>query len=267
MLHYPHLNRVAFSLGPLSVYWYGIMYLLGFSGAWGLLRWRIKKNPALPWTSENLSDIIFYSALGVVLGGRIGYVLLYDFPEFLRAPWLIIKIWDGGMSFHGGLMGVIIAMAGYARKIGGNFGDLTDFIVPVVPLGLGAGRIGNFINDELWGRITTMPWGMVYPQGGPWPRHPSQLYEFFSEGVVLLVLLWWYSSKTRPRYAVSGLFLLSYGAARCTLEFFREPDAQLGYVCFDWMTMGQLLSLPMLCAGAGLLFFAYRAPCVPSRTP
>lgn len=298
MLQYPAINPVAFSIGPLAVHWYGLMYLLGFVAAWFLLNWRMKnfhsKREAKPsslgsdphppvrslpfterlafasprkicfsasqsqWTRENISDIIFYGALGVILGGRIGYILFYNFSEFLHSPLMIFKIWQGGMSFHGGLIGVIFAMLLYSRKIHGHPADLTDFIAPVVPIGLGAGRIGNFINGELWGRVTDMPWGMVYPQWGALPRHPSELYEFLLEGVLFFIILWWYSSKPRPRYAVSGLFLVCYGVFRFFVEFFREPDAQLGYLLFGWVTMGQILCVPMILIGVGMMGYAYR---------
>lgn len=257
MLQYPSINPVALSLGPLAVHWYGLMYLVGFLGAWILLTFRTKKSNGL-WSGENVSDIIFYGALGVILGGRIGYVLFYNFAEFLQSPLMIFKIWQGGMSFHGGLIGVIVAMALYARKIHCRWIDLMDFIAPVVPIGLGAGRMGNFINGELWGKVTHVSWGMIFPSGGPQPRHPSELYEFLLEGVLLFVILWWFSSKPRPRYAVSGLFALCYGCFRFFVEFFREPDAQLGYLFFNWMTMGQILSLPMIVLGVGMIVFSYK---------
>jgi phosphatidylglycerol:prolipoprotein diacylglycerol transferase len=258
MLQYPFINPVAFSIGPLSVHWYGLMYLIGFVAAWLLLNWRCRGGScARPWTKENISDIIFYGALGVILGGRVGYILFYNFAEFLHSPLMIFKIWQGGMSFHGGLLGVIIAMLLYSRKIHCHLADLTDFMVPVVPIGLGAGRIGNFINGELWGRVTDVPWGMMYPQGGALPRHPSELYEFLLEGVLLFIILWWYSSKPRPRYAVSGLFLVGYGCFRFFVEFLREPDAQLGYLFGEWLTMGQLLCVPMILVGVGMMVYAY----------
>ena len=257
MLQFPSINPVAFSLGPLAVHWYGLMYLVGFLGAWILLTYRAQKSHGL-WTKENVSDIIFYGALGVIIGGRIGYILFYNFAEFLHSPLIIFKIWQGGMSFHGGLLGVILAMWIYSRKIHKHPADLTDFIAPVVPIGLGAGRIGNFINGELWGRITDAPWGMIFPGGGLLPRHPSELYEFLLEGVLFFTILWWFSSKPKPRYAVSGLFLVCYGSFRFFVEFFREPDAQLGYVLFHWMTMGQLLCVPMILVGVGMMVYAYR---------
>lgn len=255
-MFYPAINPVAFSLGPLSVHWYGIMYLVGFLGAWLLLQWRVKKIAYAPYSvfsSENISDIIFYGALGVVLGGRIGYILLYNIDAFFNHPLIIFKIWQGGMSFHGGLIGVLVSMFLYSRKIQCRFIDLMDFIAPVVPIGLGAGRIGNFINGELWGRVTEVPWGIVFPHAGPLARHPSELYEFLLEGVLFFILLWRYSARPRRPYAVSGLFLIGYGTLRFFVECFREPDSQLGYLLFDSLTMGQLLSLPMILVG--LLFF------------
>ncbi|MBP9726348.1 MAG: prolipoprotein diacylglyceryl transferase [Gammaproteobacteria bacterium] len=256
MLQYPSINPVAFSLGPVAVHWYGLMYLVGFLGAWVLLTWRTRKFNSV-WTKENVSDVIFYGALGVIIGGRVGYILFYNFGEFLHAPWTIFQVWKGGMSFHGGLMGVILMMWLYSRKVHKHLADLTDFIAPVVPIGLGAGRVGNFINGELWGRVTDVPWAMVYPQSGPQPRHPSELYEFLLEGVLFFIILWWFSSKSRPRYAVSGLFLLCYGVFRFFVEFFREPDVQIGYLFFNWMTMGQLLCVPMILIGAGMMAYAF----------
>jgi phosphatidylglycerol:prolipoprotein diacylglycerol transferase len=253
---YPTIDPVAFHLGPLPVHWYGLMYLIGFLGGWGLLALRIRTSPR-GFQQEQLSDLLFYAALGIIIGGRVGYMLFYDFGEWIHEPWRVFMIWQGGMSFHGGLLGVIIAMWWYGRKIGKSLPEITDFIAPVVPIGLGAGRIGNFINGELWGRVTTMPWGMVFPNAGGLSRHPSQLYEFFFEGIVMFSVLWLFSRKERPRWAVSGLFLLCYGTFRFCVEFFREPDVQIGYVALGWMTKGQLLSLPMILLGAIMLIFAY----------
>lgn len=259
MISYPNINPVAFQIGPLAVHWYGLMYLVGFVGGWGLLTLRIKRS-TFPrgFTADQLSDILFYCALGIILGGRIGYMLFYAWSEFVANPLLIFQIWQGGMSFHGGLLGVIIAVGLYARKMGKSLVDVTDFIAPVVPIGLGAGRIGNFINGELWGRVTDVPWAMVFPQAGDLPRHPSQLYEFLLEGVALFIILWIYSEKPRPRWAVSGLFLLFYGTFRFVIELFREPDVQIGYIAFGWLTKGQLLSLPMIILGISMLAWSYR---------
>ncbi len=257
MLTYPMMNPVALQLGPLAIHWYGLMYLFGFIAGWALLVMRVRHSPR-GFTSEQIADILFYAALGIILGGRLGYMFFYNFDDAIHHPLQILWIWQGGMSFHGGLLGVIIAMFLYARKIGKSLGDITDLIVPVVPIGLGAGRIGNFINGELWGRVTDMPWGMVFPTGGDLPRHPSQLYEFFLEGVLLFLVLWFFSKKERPRWAVSGLFLLLYGIFRFTVEFFRNPDPQINFVAFGWMTEGQLLSFPMIVIGFMILLWAYR---------
>jgi phosphatidylglycerol:prolipoprotein diacylglycerol transferase len=257
MIIYPHINPIAFHIGPLPVHWYGLMYILGFFCAWGLCELRAKR-PNSGWKKDEVSDLIFFGALGVVLGGRTGYELFYNFPDFITHPWVIFKVWDGGMSFHGGLMGVLLTLWLYGRKIHKSLFELTDFVAPVVPLGLAAGRIGNFINGELWGRVTTVPWGMVFPTGGPLPRHPSQIYEFLMEGVLLFLILWIYSSKPRPCMAVSGLFALLYGLFRIIGECFRQPDPQLGFIAFGWLTMGQLLSVPLVIIGISLLVLAYR---------
>lgn len=257
MLNYPDINPIAFSIGPVKVHWYGIMYLIGFAGAWCLGVLRARK-PNSGWTTEQMTDLVFYAAIGVIVGGRVGYMLFYDLPNFLHNPLTLFAVWDGGMSFHGGLLGVIISMCLYGRKIHKTFFEIGDYIAPLVPIGLAAGRIGNFINGELWGRITNVPWGMVYPKAGPLPRHPSELYEFLLEGVVLFIILWTYSAKPRPRMAVSALFLICYGAFRFIAEFFRQPDVQKGFIAFNWMTMGQLLSLPMIIIGIGLMIWAYK---------
>jgi len=257
MLTYPNINPIAFELGPLKVHWYGIMYLIGFGAAWWLGRRRAQR-PDSGWSEQQIGDLIFYGALGAVLGGRIGYVLFYDLPAYIAEPLRIFKVWEGGMSFHGGLIGVLVAMLLYSRHIKKGFFEVTDFLAPLVPIGLGAGRIGNFINGELWGKVSDAPWAMVFPTGGPLPRHPSQLYEAFLEGLVLFTILWFFSDKPRPRMAVSGLFLLCYGMFRFIAEFVRVPDAQLGYLAFGWVTMGQVLSAPLMIAGAALLWWAYR---------
>jgi phosphatidylglycerol:prolipoprotein diacylglycerol transferase len=257
MLTYPHIDPIALELGPLKIHWYGIMYLVGFGAAWwlGNLRARL---PHSPLNQEQIADLIFYGALGAVLGGRTGYILFYDLPAYVEHPLNIFKVWEGGMSFHGGLLGVLLAMWLYSRKLKLSFFVVTDFLAPLVPIGLGAGRIGNFINGELWGRVTDVPWGMVFPHAGDLPRHPSQLYQAFLEGVVLFIILWVYSRKPRPTLAISGLFLICYGCFRSFVEFFRQPDAQLGYLAFGWLTMGQLLSLPMIIAGVMLMLWAYK---------
>ena len=258
MLIYPQIDPVAFQIGPLSVHWYGLTYLFAFAACWGVLAWRIKHSPfPRGFTTDQLSDIVFYAALGTIIGGRLGYVLFYIWPDFVANPWLLFQVWKGGMSFHGGVLGVFIALWIYARKINKSVFDITDFIVPAVPLGLGAGRLGNFINGELWGRVTDVPWGMVFPHAGSEPRHPSQLYEFGLEGILLFIILWIFSRKTRPRFAVTGLFLMGYATFRFLVEFFREPDFQIGFVAFGWLTKGQLLSIPMFILGAILFSIAY----------
>lgn len=255
MLMYPHINPVALSLGPVQIYWYGLMYLIGFALAWCLGMWRAKRTPG--WQTQEINDLIFYCMLGVVIGGRLGYILFYQFTAFLQDPLMLFRLWQGGMSFHGGFLGVLCAFQYFAWKTKRSFFSVADFTAPLVPLALGAGRIGNFINGELWGRVTTMPWGMVFPEAGALPRHPSQLYQFFTEGVILFIIVWWYSAKPRPRMAVSGLFALSYGVLRFCTEFFREPDAHLGFILT--FTMGQWLSLPMIIAGGVAMYYAYHS--------
>ncbi|RMG27609.1 MAG: prolipoprotein diacylglyceryl transferase [Gammaproteobacteria bacterium] len=257
MLRYPHIDPVIVRIGDYAVHWYGVMYLIGFAAAWWLGRVRARR-PGSGWREAEIPDLIFYGALGVVLGGRIGYMLFYQFPLLVADPLSLFRIWQGGMSFHGGLLGVLVAMGLYARKTGRGFFEVTDFIAPLVPIGLFAGRIGNFINGELWGVPTDLPWGMVFPHVDARPRHPSMLYEAFLEGMVLFVLLWWYARRPRPRMAVSGLFLLGYGTFRFLVEFVREPDPQLGHIAFGWMNMGHLLSLPMILAGAWMLWWSHR---------
>lgn len=252
---YPTIDPVALSLGPLQVHWYGLMYLFGFVGAWWLGRLRAKR---YGWTAEQVEDLLFYGAIGVILGGRLGSVIFYDLPNTLAHPLNVLKIWQGGMSFHGGLLGVLGAFWFFARKTGKSFFAISDFIAPMVPIGLFFGRIGNFINGELWGKVSDVPWAMVFPYGGPLPRHPSQLYEAGLEGIVLFIILWLYSAKPKPVSAVSGLFLLGYGVFRSLVELVRIPDQQYGYFAFDWLTMGQILSLPMILLGGFILIRAYR---------
>ncbi|UUD62511.1 prolipoprotein diacylglyceryl transferase [Pseudomonas seleniipraecipitans] len=257
MLPYPNIDPVALDLGFLQIHWYGLMYLVGIGGAWFLASRRLNAfDPT--WSKEKLSDLVFWVAMGVILGGRLGYVLFYDLPAYIANPLLILEVWKGGMSFHGGLIGVMLATLWFARRNGKSFFELMDFIAPLVPIGLGAGRIGNFINAELWGKVTDVPWAMVFPTGGPEPRHPSQLYQFALEGVALFVILWVYSRKPRPTMAVSGLFAVCYGIFRFIVEFVRVPDAQLGYLAWGWLTMGQVLCVPMVLAGLGLMVYAYK---------
>ncbi|WP_300357120.1 prolipoprotein diacylglyceryl transferase [uncultured Pseudoalteromonas sp.] len=257
-LQFPDIDPVIFSVGPLSVRWYGLMYLIGFA----LAMWLANRQAAKPnsgWTKEQVSDLLFYGMLGVILGGRIGYVLFYQFSYFIENPLYLFRIDQGGMSFHGGTLGVITAIAIFAWTRKKSLFEVGDFVVPLVPLGLLAGRIGNFINGELWGRVTDVPWAFVFPTGGPEPRHPSQLYEAFLEGLVLFLILQWFIKKPRPAGSVAGVFLLGYGAFRFIVEYFREPDAHLGLFA-GFISMGQILSLPMVIGGLGLLIWAYKKP-------
>lgn len=265
MLIHPQFDPVAISIGPLSIHWYGLMYLLGFLLFILLGRYRIKQNPQSAFTNTILDDALFYGVLGVILGGRLGHVLFYQFSYYLQHPLEIFAIWQGGMSFHGGFIGVMVAMFFLARKHKLQWLAVTDFIVPLVPLGLGAGRIGNFINGELWGRPTEVPWGMIFPHVDNLPRHPSQLYEFALEGIALFILIWIYSSKPRPVGAVSGMFMIGYGIFRSFAEFFREPDVGfMGELTFG-ISMGQWLSLPMIAVGIGLLYWSQRSTNKPAQ--
>ncbi|MBS0578452.1 MAG: prolipoprotein diacylglyceryl transferase [Proteobacteria bacterium] len=258
MLTYPGFKPIAFEIGPLKVHWYGIMYLLGFAGAWWLARRRAAK-PTSTWSATDVDDLIFFDMLGVILGGRIGYVLFYGLKFWANDPWYPLKIWEGGMSFHGGMLGVIVAMSVFAWRRRRNMVDVYDFTAPLPALGLFFGRIGNFINGELWGKVTTVPWGFMV--NGE-VRHASQLYEATLEGLFLFCLLWWFTMRPRPRWAPSGVFMLVYGLARFLVEFVRVPDEHIGYLAGGWLTEGQLLSLPMILFGIGALVYAYR-----TRTP
>ncbi|MAB97649.1 MAG: prolipoprotein diacylglyceryl transferase [Pseudomonadaceae bacterium] len=258
MLPYPQIDPVALAIGPLKIHWYGLMYLIGIGGAW-LLASRRLHDFAPTWSKEKLSDLVFWCAMGVILGGRLGYVLFYDLSSYIANPLLILEVWKGGMSFHGGFIGVMLAAWLFGKRNNKSFFELMDFIAPLVPIGLGAGRIGNFINAELWGKATDVPWAMVFPTDPQQlARHPSQLYQFALEGVALFTILWFYSRKPRPTMAVSGMFAMCYGIFRFIVEFVRVPDAQLGYLAWGWLTMGQVLSLPMILGGLGLIAFAYR---------
>ena len=272
MIAYPEIDPVVVALGPVKIHWYGMMYLIAFASVWWLGKRRASQ-PHSIMRPDQIDDLVFYGALGAVLGGRIGSVFLYNLDSFIDDPLYLLKIWQGGMSFHGGFMGVLIAMEWYRRKIGCSFFQLTDFIAPLIPLGLAAGRLGNFINAELWGAPGTVPWAMKlsceqFPPdryvdfAGPLcfnPRHPSQLYEMIFEGLLLFILLWLISAKPRPVMTVSGYFLMLYGVARTGVEFIRLPDAHIGYLLnTDWLTKGIVLSVPMIIFGIGFIIFAHR---------
>ena len=271
-MRYPAIDPVIFSLGPLAVRWYGLAYLAACLVCWWL--GNLQRRRAFPdWTRQQVSDLVFYGALGAVLGGRVGYVLFYGFEPFLRDPLVLLRIWDGGMSFHGGLLGAVAAMAWFGRRVDRGFWQVADFVAPLVPIGLGLGRLGNFANTELPGRMTELPWGLIYPCDadavrsinmlctGEWEsfaRHPSSLYQAFAEGVLLFGVVWWVAARPRPAGVVSGTFLAVYGALRFATECFREPDAHIGYIAFNWLTMGQLLSLPMAIIGMLTVLWALR---------
>ena len=270
-MNYPHIDPVAVALGPLKVHWYGLSYLVGISLCWWLAR-RRQKNSV--WTNDDIDDMLFYLALGIILGGRIGYIFFYNFSAWLENPLVLFQVWNGGMSFHGGLIGVLIASFILAKKRGKTFFELTDFIAPFVPIGLFCGRIGNFINGELWGKATDVSWAMRLPcNDGRWayderfcqagrlwslPHHPSMLYEAFMEGIVLFIILYWFSAKPRPKMAVSGLFLIGYGCFRFIVEFVRLPDLGIGYLYAGWLTEGQILSTPMIIFGTIMFAMAYK---------
>jgi phosphatidylglycerol:prolipoprotein diacylglycerol transferase len=256
MLIHPQIDPVAFSIGPLAVRWYGLMYLAGFAAGWWLGQRRIKAGGA-PITRQQFDDLIFLAVLGVIVGGRLGYVLFYKPGYYLAHPLEVFAVWQGGMSFHGGLLGVMLAMWIAARRHRVGFLSLMDFVAPLCPLGIAAGRLGNFINGELYGRVTDLPWGMVFRGAGDAPRHPSQLYQAALEGFALFVLLWWFSSRPRARGQVSALFLIGYGVFRFVAEFAREPDAFLGMLAFG-LTMGQWLCIPMILGGLWLFAWSRR---------
>lgn len=291
MTYLHQIDPIALSLGPLKVHWYGIAYALAFALAWWLGRRRILQGRLPGVTVDHFSDLLFYGMLGVVLGGRIGYVLFYAFADLLANPLMILRVWEGGMSFHGGLLGVLIAAGVWTRKHKLHFFDTVDFVAPLVPPGLGLGRLGNFIGAELWGKYTQAGWGVIFPSTDPnitrlqltpeqiqaqyasgaldvFARHPSQLYQAFLEGLTMFCVLWWFSRKPRPRYAVSGWFAILYGVFRILVEFVRVPDAQVGYLAWGWLTEGQLLSVPLVLLGVFLLWLSRRAPTLhPSPLP
>ena len=288
MVYLHQIDPIALRIGPLQVHWYGIMYLLGFAAAWWLGRRRVRAGRLPGVDEQGFGDLLFYAMLGVVLGGRVGYILFYAFGDFIANPLMLLKVWEGGMSFHGGLLGVVVAIWLWARRRGLHFFDVADFIAPLVPPGLGFGRLGNFIGGELWGKYTQAGWGVVFPRAetalarmpqaelqaqyaagalDALARHPSQLYQALLEGLVMFTVLWWYSSRPRPRYAVAGLFALMYGVFRFGIEFVRVPDAQMGdhgYLAFGWLTMGQVLSLPLVLIG---LFWLWRSRSAPTLAP
>nr|WP_086940629.1 prolipoprotein diacylglyceryl transferase [Thaumasiovibrio occultus] len=256
---YPEIDPIFFSVGPLSVHWYGMMYLFAFLFANWLANRRADQ-PGSGWTRDQVSDLLFWGFLGVFVGGRLGYVLFYSFSQFLANPIYLFKIWEGGMSFHGGLLGVIAAMWLYGRKHDRTFFNVSDFVAPLVPMGLAFGRLGNFINGELVGRITDVPWAMIFPHVGPEPRHVSPLYQMAMEGLLLFFILNWFIRKPRPTGAVSGLFLLGYGVFRFIAEYFRTPDENLAYLVDSFgISMGQLLSLPMVVLGAAMMIWSYKS--------
>ncbi len=258
MLIHPEFDPIALQIGPLAIHWYGLMYLIGFGLVWLLGNYRIRTTTA-PFSKARFEDLIFYCVAGVVLGGRLGYTLFYQPSYYLHHPLEILYVWQGGMAFHGGLIGVLLAIAIFARRQQLHFLQVSDFLAPLIPLGLAAGRLGNFINGELWGRASSVPWAMIFPQAqdGGIARHPSQLYQMALEGIVLFVVLWWFSSRPRPMGRVSALFLIGYGAFRFMVEFTREPDSFLGLLA-GGLSMGQLLSIPMILAGLALWWWSGR---------
>jgi len=252
MLTYPVIDPVALAIGPVKIHWYGLMYVIGFIAAWWLARRRAAQ-PGSTWKPVDVDDLIFFAAIGVIVGGRLGWILVYGFDAIRADPLAIVRVWEGGMSFHGGLAGVMIAVALFARRRRRNIADVFDFTAPLTAPGLFFGRIGNFINGELWGKPTELPWGMLVDGK---VLHPSQLYEAALEGLALFAIVWWFTSKPRPRLAPAGLFLVGYAVFRIAVEFVRVPDADIGYQAFGWLTMGQILSLPVLLAGIGMLAWA-----------
>jgi phosphatidylglycerol:prolipoprotein diacylglycerol transferase len=282
LLHDIDPLAISLPFWPHGIHWYGVMYLLGFGAAWWLGRRRVRAGRLPGVNDEGFGDLVFYGMLGVVLGGRLGYVLFYGFESFLADPLMLLKINEGGMSFHGGLIGVMLAAAIWTRRQKLHYFDVMDFVAPLVPAGLGFGRLGNYIGGELWGKPTGADWGVVFPSSLPaeyarlpaeqlrelhasgaldaFARHPSQLYQAALEGLVMMAVLVWYSRRPRPRYAVSGLFAILYGVFRFVVEFVREPDAHLGYLAFGWLTMGQVLSVPLIALGLFLLWLSRRSP-------
>lgn len=275
-MNYPVIDKVIVELGPLSIRWYGLMYVLGVAAFYLLGKWRIRRGLA-NWQVQDLADLVFYGVVGVIVGGRLGFVFFYGMDTFLRDPLMLVRIWEGGMSFHGGLLGVIAACWLFGRKTQRSFLEITDFAAPLAPLGLGLGRIGNFINAELPGRVTELPIGVHFPcdsvreltlrcfgEYEAVTRHVSSLYQAVSDGVVLFLAVWLFAARPRATGAVSAVFLLAYGCLRFSTEFLREPDPGLGFVAFDWLTTGQLLSLPMIALGVCLIYLGRTAEQTPS---
>lgn len=264
MLPFPNIDPTAFAMGPIRLQWYGVMYIAAFLAAWLLGRFRASRQGS-GWTADMVDDLATWAMIGVVLGGRLGYIVFYNLEAYLADPWEIIRVWNGGMSFHGGLLGVLFVCWVWGWRHKKRLLDVLDFVAPLAPLGLFFGRVGNFINAELWGRVTTVSWGMVFPGAGELPRHATQLYEAGLEGLLLFIIIWAYSSKPKPLGAVAGLFASLYALVRIFVEFFREPDAHLGFLWDGWLTMGQVLCLPLLIVGLALLWNAAREKKHPTR--
>lgn len=252
-----NFDPIAFSIFGWGIHWYGLMYVMAFVSAWWLARVQTRRQYK-DWNYEQIDDLLFYGGLGVILGGRIGYVLFYSFPDFINNPLMIFNVRGGGMSFHGGMLGVLIAMIFFSRKYKKDYFNILDFGAPLIPLGLGFGRIGNFINGELWGKQTDLPWGMIFPEAGKLARHPNPLYEAFLEGLVLFIILWWFSSKPRARMSTIAVFFIGYGIFRFMIEFVRVPDAHLGYIAWGWLTQGQILTAPVIVAGVFMLGYSVK---------
>lgn len=258
MIAYPEIDPIAISIGPINIAWYGLTYVAGLAFAWWLGRTR-SRSPGAAVAEDQLDDLIFYAALGIIMGGRLGYIIFYGWSGLVADPLRLFRVWEGGMAFHGGLLGVIVAMLLFCRQHKLSIPAVMDFIAPLAPIGLALGRLGNFINQELWGRPTDVPWAMVFPKDPlGLARHPSQLYQFALEGVLLFLVLYWFTRKPRPTWSAAGLFLFGYGLLRSFSEFFRQPDAHIGFDAFGWLTRGQLLSIPMLVGGLLLMIWAYR---------
>lgn len=258
MLTHPAFDPIAISLGPLQVHWYGLMYLAGFLFVFYIGK-RLANQKKVPFSAEQVDDLVFYAALGVILGGRVGYVFFYDFAQFLDNPVWLFQVWKGGMSFHGGFLGVVVGLIYFAKKNKYPIGAIFDFAAIAAPIGLGFGRLGNFIGQELWGRPSDVPWAMVFPADPTGlARHPSQLYEAMGEGFLLFILIYWYSSKPRPMWSAGALFIIGYGTARFLVEFVREPDSHIGFDLFGWVSRGQILSIPMILIGVAVLAWSYK---------